>query len=114
MCGLQNRNYAQVFATLASRIELTAPLASLKIALARLGDKQRFPSDDEFRRELTTRDLYSLRTCHYLLDRLENHETKEPADTSRYTVEHIMPQNAKLSAKWRDMLGSDWRNIQAE
>ncbi|MEL7483953.1 MAG: DUF1524 domain-containing protein, partial [Planctomycetota bacterium] len=62
-------------------------------------------------RELAARDIYNMRTCHYLLDRLENHGSKEPTDTSRYTVEHIMPQNESLPAQWRSILGDDWQGV---
>ena len=73
----------------------------------------RFPPDEEFERELKERDLYALRVCRPLLDRLENHDTKEPTDTSGYSIEHIMPQNERLPAPWRTMLGENWKQVQA-
>ena len=90
------------------------PLGSLKVGLARQRDNYRFPGDDEFRRELRERDLYGLRVCAYLLERLENHGSLEPTDTSRYSIEHIMPQNEKLSPEWRRMLGDGWREVQRQ
>jgi predicted transport protein len=45
---------------------------------------------------------------------LENHGSKEATDTSKYSIEHIMPQNQKLSSDWRKMLGENWREIQRE
>ena len=50
--------------------------------------------------------------CVDLLDRLENYGSQEPTDTSNYSIEHIMPQNEKLSSEWRQMLGADWADIQ--
>ncbi len=113
VCGRQSRNYWAVFANMAYRIDESAPLTSLKVALHRQTESSRFPSDDEFRRELQSRDLYRMRTCHYLLDRIENHDNKEPTDTQSYTVEHVLPQNENLSKPWREMLGEGWRDTQA-
>ena len=111
VCAMQTRNLAQIFASLAYRIKEDAPLLSLKVALRRQGKKRRFPSDVEFREALETRDVYDMRNCHYLLDRLEN-ESKEKIDTERFTIEHVMPQNESLSAEWQAMLGEDWQKVQ--
>ena len=113
VCGRQTRGYNQVFSALAQRITDAAPLDTLKVALFDQSGNYAFPTDDEFRGELFRRDVYHMRTNHYLLDRLENHETKEPSDTSAYTVEHVMPQNEKLPRPWREMLGSGWKEVQA-
>ena len=110
VCAMQTRNLAQIFASLAYRIKEDAPLLSLKVALHRQGKKRRFPSDVEFREALETRDVYDMRNCHYLLDRLEN-ESKEKIATERFTIEHVMPQNESLSAEWQAMLGEDWQNV---
>lgn len=114
ICGDQTRGYWQLFANLAYRIEDNNPLESLKVAFARLRDSYAFPSDADFRRELLERDLYGLRVCAYLLDRLENHDSKEPTNTSGYTIEHILPQNEKLPEEWQQMLGKDWKGIQKQ
>jgi len=110
VCGMQTRSLGQIFATLAYRIKDDAPLLSLKVALHRQGKKRRFPSDAEFREALETRDLYDMRHCHYLLDRLENH-SKEVIDTSNLTIEHVMPQNDELCPEWQEMLGTDWQTV---
>ena len=111
VCAMQTRNLAQIFASLAYRIKEDAPLLSLKVALRRQGKKRRFPSDVEFREAMETRDVYDMRNCHYLLDRLEN-ESKEKIDTEHFTIEHVMPQNESLSAEWPAMLGEDWQKVQ--
>lgn len=113
ICGEQTRSYWQIFASLAYRVEETAPLRDLKVGLARLRDAYRFPSDADFRRELLLRDIYGLRVCGYLLERLENHGSKEPTNTSGYTIEHILPQNDKLPEEWQAMLGKEWKKVQA-
>ena len=114
ICGEQTRGYWQIFANLAYKIDEAKPLESLKVGLARQHDNYRFPDDTEFRRALEERDVYGKRVCFELLDRLENHGTKEPTDTSSYSIEHIMPQNEKLVAKWRKMLGDDWHEVQRQ
>lgn len=111
VCDMQTRSLGQIFASLAYRITETQPLLSLKVALYRQGKKRRFPTDAEFREALETRDVYDMRTCFYLLDRLENF-SKERIDTALFTIEHVMPQNEDLRPEWRTMLGGDWQGLQ--
>jgi len=73
---------------------------------------RRFPTDDEFHRDLQTRDLYNFRSRSYWLRRLENHGRKERVAVDEYTIEHILPQNEDLSLKWREALGPDWQRVQ--
>jgi uncharacterized protein with ParB-like and HNH nuclease domain/predicted transport protein len=113
ICGEQTRSYWQIFANLACRIDEQKPLEDLRVGLARQRDAYQFPSDADFRRELLLRDIYGLRVCGYLLDRMENHGSKEPTNTSGYTIEHIMPQNEKLPEEWQIMLGKEWKKIQS-
>ncbi len=111
VCDMQTRNLGQIFPSLAYRITEAQPLLSLKVALYRQSKKRRFPSDIEFREALEARDVYDMRTCFYLLDRLENF-SKERIDTSSFTIEHVMPQNKDLSQEWRSMLGDKWQAVQ--
>jgi hypothetical protein len=97
ICGEQTRGYWQVFANLAYRVDTTRPFESLTVGLARQRDNYRFPEDQEFRKALEEKDIYGQRVCFELLDRLENHGSKEQTDTSKYSIEHIMPQNEKLA-----------------
>lgn len=113
VCDMQTRSLGQIFASLAYRITETQPLQSLQVALFRQGEKRRFPSDDEFRKALETRDVYNMRTCFFLLDRLENF-SKERIDTSNFTIEHVMPRNENLRLEWREMLGPNWKKVQAD
>ena len=109
ICGLETRGYWTMFAGIAYQIDPRHPFQSLQLEFARLRGNYRFPSDEEFRQALTERELYGLRVCWYLLDRLENAGRKELSDTRGYSIEHIMPQNEKLSLPWRRMLGPNWR-----
>jgi len=111
VCDMQTRNLFQIFASLAYRIKEECPLLSLKVAMHRQGKKRRFPTDAEFREALETRDVYDMRHCHYLLDRLEN-DSKEKIDTTGFTIEHVMPQNEELRPEWQAMLGPHWKTVQ--
>ncbi len=111
VCELETRSLGRIFSSLAFEINESKPLDSLKIAIALQGQNRRFPDDEEFKAAIETRNVYSMRQCHYLLDRIENH-SKERIDTSEFTIEHILPQNPRLSKEWRNMLGDSWKDIQ--
>ncbi len=112
VCDMQANSLGQIFANLAHRIKEAQPLDSLKAALARQPRKRRFPVDTEFREALENRDVYGMRNCSYLLDRLENFKTNERIDTSSFTIEHVLPQNDELRPEWQTMLGTDWKRVQ--
>ena len=111
VCELETRSLGRIFASFAFEVEEEKPLQSLKIAIALQSHNRRFPDDAEFKTALEIRNVYSMRQCHYLLDRLENH-SKERIDTSDFTIEHILPQNPRLPKEWRNMLGDAWKEIQ--
>lgn len=112
VCGESTRGYDTVFAVLTSKIGNRRPLLDLKTAFRLLPPGQGFPSNDAFLHALRDRKVYGLRVCKLILDRLENHNTKEPSYTGGYTIEHILPQNPKLISQWTDMLGPDWQEVQ--
>ncbi len=90
-------------------------LPSFKAHLLDLPSYRRFPSDEEFRREVQIRNLYKFnKSCSYWLRRLENHQRKEPITVADYTIEHILPQNPELSQSWQQALGPGWKQIQEE
>ena len=110
ICGYQTEDSGGFFRDCSSdRRKGTA--SDLKVALARQRESYRFPSDEEYERALQVGDLYGLRVCRHLLEGLENHETKEPAKTTNYSIEHIMPKNQRLSLEWGRCWG-DWKEIQ--
>ncbi len=112
ICGYQTRGYWQIFASLAYDTGDERPFEDFKVTLARQHENYRFPTDVEFERALKEGDLYGLRVCRHLLEGLENFGTKEPTDTSSYSIEHIMPQNDRLRTEWRKMLGDNWKDVQ--
>ncbi len=107
--GLSARNYLSVFARVARDSELR--FESFRVAVALLRDNNRFPKDEEFRRALEERDLYWLRNCKHILDRLENARQQEPSPVDGYSIEHIMPQGIAEVTGWQRMLGTDWQKI---
>ena len=107
--GLQARNYWSVFARVAHQLSADSVFESLQVELARLRGTYRFPTDEEFRRGLKEHDLYGLRVCKHLLDRLENADQLEPSPVHNYSIEHIMPQGIESAPEWKSMLGKDWR-----
>jgi uncharacterized protein with ParB-like and HNH nuclease domain/predicted transport protein len=111
-CAIPTNSLNKTFMTFSRILKKDRYLESFKAGLLLLQSYRRFPSDDEFIRELQIRNLYTNRLRSYWPRRLENHGRKEWVPVDEYTVEHIMPQNENLSAEWRTELGPDWRRIQ--
>jgi uncharacterized protein with ParB-like and HNH nuclease domain/predicted transport protein len=102
----------KTFATFARALKKDRYLESIQAHFLTLPSYRRFPSDDEFKRDLKGKDLYSFRSRSYWLRRLENHGRKERVAVDEYTIEHIMPQNENLSAQWKVTLGPEWERVQ--
>ena len=87
---------------------------------SRRQSSSRFPSDEEFRQALMTRDIYNMqpRSKVYLLEELENMDNEKIVDLSsmlkdgKLTIEHIMPQT--LSTEWKEALGTDYQVIHSD
>jgi uncharacterized protein with ParB-like and HNH nuclease domain/predicted transport protein len=117
VCAIPSNSQQKTFATFsrALRREPGHYLPSFKSHLLDLTSYRRFPSDEEFRREIQIRNLYKFnKSCSYWLRRLENHQRKEPITIADYTIEHILPQNPDPSPAWRQALGPDWKQVQEE
>ncbi len=69
----------------------------------------KFPKDSEFKDSFITIDFYHFKKNKYFLERLENFDTKEPVDTQKCNIEHIMPQT--LTPKWEGDLGENFKAI---
>lgn len=111
-CGIPTNSLNQTFSVSLRAIDEKRYLESIKAYFLNLSSYRRFPRDEEFKRELSNRDLYNFPRRSYWLRRLENHEKKEFISPSNYTIEHIMPQNKNLSEEWRRALGDDWERLQ--
>lgn len=112
VCAIPTNSLNKTFATFSRALKKDRYLESIQAHLLTLPSYRRFPNDEEFKRELTARDLYNFRSRSYWLRRLENHNRKERVPVDEYTIEHILPQNENLSAKWRETLGPEWRRVQ--
>lgn len=113
VCGVGTQGLNKFFPALPGQLRGHPYLQAFQDQLYQQRSYLRFPTDDEFSRELTARDLYTRRTLsRYTLGRLENFGSKEPVNPGNYTIEHILPQNKNLSAEWRAMLGEHWQEVQ--
>ena len=112
VCAIPTNSLNKTFATLGRALKKDHYIQSIQAHLLTLPSYRRFPNDEEFMRELSTRDLYNFPRRSYWLRRLENHGRKERVLVDEYTIEHIMPQNENLSAKWREELGPEWQQVQ--
>jgi predicted transport protein len=112
ICAIPTNSMNKTFATFSKNVKKDQYLESVKAHFLGLPSYRRFPSDEEFIRDLQTRDLYNFRSRSYWLRRLENYDRKERVMVDEFTIEHILPQNENLSQEWRESLGSDWKRIQ--
>ena len=112
VCNLPTNSLSKTFSTLGKTLVKDHYLESLLANLVDLPSYRRFPSDEEFKREFSKRDLYNFSHCSYWLRRLENHGRKERVSLNECTIEHILPQNKNLSAQWQETLGSEWTDVQ--
>lgn len=112
ICAIPTNSLNKTFATFSKAMKKDRYLESVRAHLLLMPSYRRFPSDEEFRRVLHTRDLYNFRSRSYWLRRMENHGRKERVAVEEYTIEHILPQNENLSTAWRTALGPDWERVQ--
>ena len=112
VCNIPTNSLNKTFGTFGRVLRKGNHLENIQAHFQLLPSYRRFPSDDEFFREIQVRDLYNFRSKSYWLRRMENHGRKEIAQLDEYTIEHIMPQNENLSSDWREALGGDWKTVQ--
>jgi predicted transport protein len=112
ICSIPTNSMNKTFATFTKALQKDHYLESIQAQFLLLPSYRRFPSGDEFQRDLQIMDLYKFRSRSYCLRRLENHERKELVSVDEYTIEHILPQNDNLSTAWRTALGSEWERVQ--
>lgn len=112
ICAIPTNSLNKTFAGMSRTLKKDRYWESVKAAFLLLPSYRRFPSDEEFQREVKLRDLYNFRSRSYWLRRLENHGRKERVVVEDYTIEHIMPQNEALSPEWQVELGSEWQRVQ--
>ncbi|GAA8356266.1 DUF262 and DUF1524 domain-containing protein [Helicobacter pylori] len=101
----------KLFASFAKHIQKDEYFESLKEHFGLLKGGQRFPNDDEFRNLFITIEFYKKfkKKTKCFLERLEKFDTKEPVDTQKCNIEHIMPQT--LDPEWEKDLGENFKAI---
>jgi len=114
ICAIPTNSMNKTFATFGKELKKDRYLESVQAHFLMLPSYRRFPSDEEFRRDLHTRDLYNFRSRSYWLRRLENNGRKERVPVEEYTIEHILPQNPDLPMAWRKELGEEWQRVQQQ
>jgi uncharacterized protein with ParB-like and HNH nuclease domain/predicted transport protein len=114
ICAIPTNSMNKTFATFGKALKKDRYLESIQAHFLTLPSYRRFPADEEFRRDLHTRDVYNFRSRSYWLRRLENHGRKERVPVDEYTIEHILPQNPDLPAAWKQALGSEWQRVQQQ
>ena len=112
VCGLETKSMNKTFAEFNKHIDKERYLESVMAHFMLLKSYRRFPLDDEFNMRIKLKDMYYFSSKTYWLKRLENYGRKEKVSVAEYTIEHIMPQNPKLSPQWMEALGEHWEDIQ--
>ena len=117
ICDVPTNSMNKTFPVLAREIKKEdyvslGYLNSLKFVFQEKDTYKKFPNDAEFKKAFVDKDVYNFNRRSYLLKKLENFDRKELVELDEYTIEHIMPQNPKLSQQWRDDLGKNWEEIQ--
>lgn len=112
ICGIPTNSLNKTFATLKNVIKAEDYVNSFKAALILMESYKAFPTDTEFSAAMSVKDIYNMRLRNYILGKIESYQNKSPIIVSNYTIEHIMPQNPKLSNEWKDDLGENWQEVQ--
>ena len=102
----------KTFATMKNEIKSDDYINSVKAFFILLDSYKEFPNDERFISTFITRDIYNTNRCRYILSRLENWDNKSIVSLNNSTIEHIIPQNPRLSSQWIADLGSSWSEIQ--
>ena len=112
ICNIPTNSMNKTFATFSKGLDKNNYIEAVKARFLLLPSYRRFPNNEEFKRDIQTRDLYNFRSRSYWLRRLENFDRKERVPVDEYTIEHILPQNENLSKEWTNDLGNEWEKDQ--
>ncbi|MGL2491923.1 GmrSD restriction endonuclease domain-containing protein [Helicobacter pylori] len=114
VCGIPSNGLNKFFPSFTKKIDKKQYLKSVEEHFGSLTGNQKFPNDFEFKDSFITKELYGRnktkkKKTKYFLERLENFNTKEPVDTQKCTIEHIMPKT--LTEEWERDLGENFQAI---
>ncbi len=111
ICSIPTHSLNKTFSTFTKSVNKERYLESVQANFLLQPSYRRFPDDEEFIRDLQTRDLYNFPRRSYWLRRFENFQRNEYVPVDEYTIEHIMPQNENLSMAWKQELGEEWQRV---
>jgi uncharacterized protein with ParB-like and HNH nuclease domain/predicted transport protein len=111
VCMIPTNSLNKTFARFTASLDKSRYFESIQAHFLLLTGYRRFPSDEEFERDIQLRDLYNFRSRSYWLRRFENFDRKEVVQIEGLTIEHVMPQNDNVPAEWQNALGSEWKRI---
>ena len=114
ICEIPTNSMNKTFTTLKNEIRPDDYLNSVEAAFFYLNSYKRFPDDKEFKECLCKRNMYSIRIGNYMYVKMENEGNKETIPYEGYTIEHILPQNKNMRQEWKDALGENYEEIQAQ
>lgn len=114
VCEIPTNSMSKTFTTLKNEICPDDYLNSVEAAFFYLDTYKRFPDDKEFKECLCKRNMYSIRISNYMYVKMENEGNKETIPYEGYTIEHILPQNKNMRKEWKDALGENYEEIQAQ
>ena len=108
--GLGTNSLNKIFMRLYEDVDTADYLPSIARALMKKKGAQRFPKNQEVLTTLAEKDIYNIKSRNrsYFLQRLENHNNKEPVQVEGnedITIEHIFPQNPE--SQWKTDLDTD-------
>jgi uncharacterized protein with ParB-like and HNH nuclease domain/predicted transport protein len=113
ICNIPTNSLNKTFATtLPNSLKMDDLMNSIRAFFVLADTYKRMPTDEEFKREFKTRDIYHMHVRSYIFRSLEDYNNKAPIVMKNYSIEHIMPQNENLSPEWQADLGSNWKEIQ--
>lgn len=111
VCMIPTNSLNKTFARFTAALDKSRYFESIQAHFLLLTSYRRFPSDEEFERDIQLRDLYNFRSRSYWLRRFENFDRKEVVQIEGLTIEHVMPQNENVPAEWQNMLGPEWKRV---
>ena len=111
ICGIPTNALNLIFANIGKEIDKKNYVESFQANLFLKDKYKRFPNNEEFKSQFMIKDLYNFPRRNYWLRKLENFQHKERINVEEYTIEHVMPQDEKLSPEWKTELGENWKEI---
>lgn len=109
--GLPTNSLSKIIISLIKDSNESISKESIEKVLTSKRGVQRFPNNEEFKQNFVNRDIYNLKICKFLLEKLINYDSKVILNINEFSIEHIMPQTKNLSSKWVNSLGENWENI---